>query len=529
MTYQEIHNYKDIRQKILLGLDKISEPVRQTLTPKGKNVIYQDDFGNPQVTNDGVTIAKNIELEDPIENVVSTLVKQSALRTNNIAGDGTTTSILLTQEIVKNGFRLIDEGFNAMSLSREIEKNSKLIINEIDKLFYKIKDDKQLEQIALVASNNDKEIAKNISIAVKHAGEDGLIIREVNPDIEDSIVTNEQGFKLEVGFFSPHFINTKNKFEAFHSNAKVLITDKKIFYPEEAIHILTTVADAGFNTLVIIASDFMGQALNVFVKNHIDKKINLLLIKEPTAGEKNFSILEDLSIYLGCPLITEKKGDLTQNLKIEHFGTAKRVLSNPRQTTFLHTKPGMFLNKRIEALKEEKEKVKSPGEKEKLKKRIASMTSGITTISFNAKTDTEAKEKMFRYEDALNATLNSYKTGYVAGGGITLWEAFKNCKDKININLRLLFEKVCQSPLKQIAENCDLHFSTLLSKVSKNIGYNAVTDKYVDLIKAGIIDPTLVVKTAFSSAISAANLILSSDYIITNIKKDDDTKTKQRT
>ena len=528
--YKEIHNYSDIKNKILETVEKVSKPIIGTLTPKGSNVIYSSAYGCA-VTNDGVTIAKQIVLQDNVENTIAQLLIHSAVRTNLEAGDGTTTSILLSREFIKEGFKLLDSGWNPMNLKRTLEKVGDKVLENLKELSMEIEGEKKLNWIAKVSSNNDEEIAKDVVKAVLVAGEKGLVLLQEN--IEDKTeIKIDDGFLLKEGMFSPHLTNRGNRFIAEYRDVHVLVTDKRIYSAEEAISILKVLADKGIKNIVIVARDFIGQSPNVFLTNHDQKKMNILLIKDTTATDSNSTTLEDLAAYLGTYVLTDKTGGLTSEIEISDFGIVERVVSDLNQTLFLNKKTKQ-VKERIKAIEDQIAKMKDEYKKKELEERIARMTSGTVTIFVGGKTPIETRERILRFEDAINATRNSQKDGYVVGGGLALYNAFENTKlNKEDLDIFNLFKSVCLSPLKQIAKNCDVHYTTLIQKVEegkdKNIGYNAITDKFEDLHRAGIIEPLTVVEKAFKNALSIANIILSANFIITE-EKDDDKENSPKT
>src|SRR3990167_1504451 len=519
---KDIFEYSQVRDRILSGLAKVSDPVVGTLTPQGKNVIFEDEIGNIFSTNDGYTIIKNITLDDPVENAIASMVKQASFKTNIVAGDGTTTTILMASNLIRNGFKLIDNGWNPMDLSRNLENLSSLLIDEIDKRKVKVKNDTDLEYIALVSSNNDKEVAKNVSNVIKKSGEDGLVFLEyTNRDVVE--IVEENGFVLNSGYFSNYLINNKEKMTAQYDKVLVMITDRRIYYEEEVLAILNKVASFEQNKVVVIAKDFIGQALNIFISNHIDGKINMniLLVKET-----DDDVLEDLASYLGVEILTEKRGSIIEQLSERHFSLVNKAYSDKHRSVIAKVvlKDNKELDKRIEAIKSKLEEVnKDSPEEKKLRGRLACLTKGITTIKVGGKTQAEVREKLFRYEDSINATRNALKNGYVLGGGVTLWTIFRNLPKRtyaeLQDDLKDLLKKFCQSPLEQIAKNCNLHLPTVLTNVTDTVGYNAVTETYADMQESGIIEPVMVLKSAVENSFSIARIILSGNYFILTKQK----------
>lgn len=512
--YKDIHHYSEIREKLIRGLDRFSKPIISTLSPKGSNVIFETDSGEYINTNDGVTIAKNIMLEDTVENVVASIVRHASLHTNAVAGDGTTTTVLLSQKLIKEGFKLLDDGWNPMELKRNIEKASEKIIENIKKQAQKITSKKDIEFIARVSSNNDDEITKNVADAISHIDEHGMIMLDRNND-ETTQVDIEDGYIVDDGYFSRDYIQ-KGTSSAQYENVHVLVTDKRIYYEDEAFSILETLKKEGINDVVIIARDFIGKAKNVFSANHSKGTMNILLIKEGTATEHDSSILSDIAAYLGTNLVSDTKGKLTLKVTKDDFAVAERVFCDGTKT-IIKAKETVQRKLHTKSLKQEFEKDK---DNEKLKKRIAKLTTGIVTIKVGATTDVELREKLYRYEDAVNAAQVARREGYVIGGGMGLYRAIQDTDlSELPLDIKRLYDNISVTPLQQIAQNCNIHFDTMLENVKKGKGYNAIKDSYGDLLKDGVIEPVLVLKFALQNAVSVAGVLLSSQYIITNSNK----------
>lgn len=517
---KEISTYKKAKNRIILGINCLADPIRQTLTSKGGNVIIEDN-NSVRITNDGVTIANYIESEDSVANSIIQIIRQAAMRTNALVGDGTTTSILLAQSMLLGGFKLLDKGWNPMLLKKELEKAGSILKDYFKTQIHKIIDDNDLTFIANISANNDMEIANNIVKAVLAVGEDGLCVIEDNPSAETEVKI-ESGFEMESGMFSPLFSNQKNKLEAQYKDVKILITDKRIYYPNEVLAILEPLAQNRITDVVVVAKDFIGQAPNIFLANHIQRKMNILLIKDSDKNINNTDNLEDLAVYLNTKVISDKSGKLTFNINLEDFGTIKGIFSYSNKTVFYNPGSNINLQMRIQSIKNEIEKIKDEKLKEPLKKRLAKMTKGTATIMVGGKTPIEVRERMYRYEDSFNATRSAMSDGYVIGGGLSLWNAFNEAKTallkEIKPEVVEIIEKTCSAPLKQISENCNINYKTLMSKVANSkgkIGYNTATEKYENLMKSGIIEPYLVLKLSFENALSVASMIISSPFLIT--------------
>lgn len=517
-----VYPYSQIKSKILEAVDMISDPVRQTLSPKGGNVLFEDDNGEPKYTNDGATIARNINVKDPVHNYVINIIKQSSLKTNLEAGDGTTTSIVLTRVLLKEGFKMLEEGVNLIVLKKKLEEMADTLVNRIKERAIKIKTDSDLLNIATISANNDPVIAKDVVEIVKFAGEDGMIFIEQNNKIETEITT-EPGFRLNSGMFAPELRTSPSRIVANHKNVPVFITDKRLYYTEEAESILNTVLKGGHKKVVIVARDFVGQAPNIFIGNHAKGVIQVLLVKDSTATEKESPVLDDLATYLGGKVIKEKTGSLVNKIKMEDFCFASNVYSDGEKTIInpkiANTKA---INELVKGLKDELKDRRNKEDPE-LKRRIASLTSGTTTVKVGGSTNLEITEKIYRYEDAINASRAAKKDGYLVGGGVALLKAYnRNDYDEIT---QTLAKRFTEASVRQIAENCGKHadfiVETILSNKNLNYGYNAMTDSYDDLLKVGVVDPFKVTEMAIRNAVSVSNALLSSNYIIVNDRTED--------
>lgn len=516
-----IHKYNDIKDKIIRGVDAIADPVRQTLSPRGGNALIEDDKLNHILTNDGVTIARNITIKDPIENSIVSIIKEAALKTNAEAGDGTTTTILLSQVLIKEGLKMVDEGYSWIDI-REIFKGvgdnikKRIIQNKID-----IKNDKDLENIAKISANSDEKIAKDVVEVIKIAGEDGMVFLEPNVKANTELV-KDLGFMINSGIPYPELLNEPGKFTITYKDVPILITDKRIYYPEEAETILTTALQSGYKNVVIVAADFMGDAVNTFITNHTKGIINVLLIKDPKCTERDNTSLQDLASYLDGKVVSDKTGSLVNKITKKDFVMANQVYADPTKTLITPQKSASKeLKERIKYIKEESKK--NPDDKV-LKGRLSSLTNGVVTIKVGGNTRIEIREKIYRYEDAVNATRAAMRGGYLVGGGIGLLGAF-NPKDYTTETIPIA-RKYCEAVVRQIAENCGKHPDTVLENIrTLKRGYNALTNKYEDLLKAGVIDPYLVIKLAIDNSVTVANIIISiKNYIINNLEDYDKEK-----
>ena len=523
---KEVFSYGEVREKILSGVKKLSEPVIQTISPKGRNVLFEGADGDAKSSNDGFTIAKEIILEDPIENTAANAIKQAAFRTNQEVGDATSTTILEAKVMVEEGFKLIDSGWNPMTLKRAIEKTTADILKEVRKMKREVKTPTDIGWIANISANNDKEIAADVVDIVTTAGLKGAVLLEDNRDPKTEII-KEQGFVVESGLAYSELSNQKGRNEAQYKEVKVLVTDKRIYYANDALAIMKVVQEAGFNTVVIVARDFIGVSPNVFITNHKEGKMNVVLIKDKTAGDNGSVVLEDLAQYLGTEVVSEKKGDLTKFLKITDFATAGRVVSNQLNSLIVASKPNPALKYLTKQLETEIKKVKSDTEKKKLERRLANLTNGVVTVRIGGNTQIEMVERIYRYEDAINAARRAMEHGYVIGGGITLYKAFYSTKIE-DRDISALFDKVTKASIRQIAINCDAHYPTVLENIKdgKTV-YNALTGEFEDINSTEVIEPLLATEQALKNATSAATQILSSGYMIV-YKRSDEEKVKNK-
>jgi len=516
MSSKKVYHYPDIRKEILEAVDMIANPVVSTLSPRGSNVVYQDSNGNPEVTNDGVTIAKNISSKNEIHNTIIDIIKHSSLKTNSEAGDGTTTSILLSQVLIKEGFKLIDEGMNPIELKRRLEGVCEVLLSNIKKGVITIptSGDREMHRIAVISANNDDVIAKDVVEIVKFAGDLGMVFIEPNNKLETELV-KEPGFRIEQGMFSPELRNNPSQFSATYKDVPVLLTDKRIYYREEAETILSVAIKAGYKNIVVIARDFIGEAVNTFLANH-NKTINVLLIKDPLVTEKNSESLDDLAIYINGHVVKEKNGRLVDNITEKDFTVVNQVYADPVKTIITpKIVSSIKLDALVDSLKVELEKDKDNKE---IKRRLACLTAGTINVKVGGATPIEQTEKIYRYEDAINATRAAVKDGYLVGGGIALLNSYN--EEDIEPEMRTLAKRFTEASVRQIAKNCgkyeDHVLQTIRSGKGKNYGYNAMSDTYGDLLKDGVIDPYKVTEMAIRNSVSIANVILSSKYLIVN-------------
>jgi len=515
----------DARQRLLKGVEKLAAAVKITLGPKGRNVVLDKKYGSPMITNDGVTIAKEIDLPDVFENMGAQMVKEVATKTNDVAGDGTTTATLLAESIIREGLRNLTAGANPMKLKHGIEKAVKKIKEILSEMAIQIGDSK--EKIAQVAtiSAQDEMVGKLIAEVMDMVGNDGVIQVEESQTmgLDKEVV---EGMQFDNGYISPYFITDPSRMEAVYDDPKILITDKKISSVQDLLPILEKVAHAGRKELVIIAEDVDGEALATLVLNKLRGVFNVLAVKAPGFGDRRKEMLKDIAVLTGGTVITEEIGLKLDNAELNHLGEARRIVSDKDKTTIIEGKGDKKeIKARVEELKVMLSKTTSDFDKEKIQERLAKLGGGVGVIKVGAATEIELKEKKHRIEDALNATRAAVEEGIVPGGGVALLLAAKGLEsmkgedadETTGINI---VRSVLSSPLRQIAENAGKEGSVVIDKVmalKEGEGYDAAKDKYVDMVKAGIIDPKMVVRSALENAASVASVFLTMEGAVCDI------------
>ena len=520
-----IHKYQDIKDKISQGLDTIANPVRQTLSPRGGNVLFENSNGDFVLTNDGITIAKEISVEDRLVNSVIEIVKGASLKTNAEAGDGTTSTIILTQTLAKEALKLIDEGIGWIDIRDNLNKLSESLLKRISESKIDVKTDKDLWNVAMISANNDTDVAKNVLDVIKTAGEDGMVFIESNNKVETEI-NKDLGFMVKSGIlFQELLLESRPVIKL--KDVPTLLTDKRIYYPDEAESILRIAIESGWSNVAIVARDFIGEAVPVFIANH-KKNINVVLIKDPKCTENDNTSLDDLAFYLGGKVITEKTGNLVKSIKAQDFVVVNSIYQDPQKTLITpKSSNSKSLKERIKYLKDELSKDK---ESRTIKERLSSLTNGVVTVKVGGRTNIELREKIFRYEDAINATRSAKKYGYLVGGGIGLLNAY-NEKDYDNL-MRPVARKFTEAIIRQVATNCGKHEDTVLENIQKSkiksFGYNALTDKYEDLLFSGVVDAYMSTKMAIENSVSAVNTLISIKYYLINQIKDDKDKKSRR-
>ena len=537
MAKQIVHG-EESRQAILRGVNILADAVKVTLGPKGRNVVIEKKFGSPTITKDGVTVAKEIELQDPRENMGAQMVKEVASKTSDVAGDGTTTATVLAQAIYREGVKTVAAGANPMALKRGIEKAIAVIAGEIDKktgergrgeldkLSKPVSGD-MIGQVGTISANNDETIGKIIAEAMKKVGKDGVITVEESKTLETQLDVVE-GMQFDRGYLSPYFVTDPERMEASLENAYILIHEKKISSMKDLLPLLEQIAKGG-KPLIIIAEDVEGEALATLVVNKLRGTLQVAAVKAPGFGDRRKAMLDDIAIITGGKSITEDLGIKLENVQISDLGQAKRITIDKDNTTIIEGKgkPGT-IEGRVKEIRGQIEKTTSDYDREKLQERLAKLVGGVAVIKVGAATETEMKEKKARVEDAMHATRAAVEEGIVPGGGVALARsaaALDKLKlegdEQIGVNI---VKRAIQEPLRQIAENAGEEGAIVLGKVldakDSNFGYNAFSNEYEDLVKAGVLDPTKVVRTALQNAGSIASLMLTTEALVADIPEE---------
>ena len=522
---------QDARQAMQRGVAKLARAVKVTLGPKGRNVIIQKSFGSPTVTKDGVTVAKEIELEDKYEDMGAKMVKEVASKTSDVAGDGTTTATVLAEAIYNEGLRAVVAGVNPMLMKRGMDKAVADIVEHLKKMSTKVSNTKETEQVATVASNFDAEIGKMIAEATEKVGKDGVITVEEGKSLKTEVEWVE-GMQFDRGYLSPYFVTNPAEMEAVLEDAYILIHEKKISTVKDLVPLLEKVAQSG-RPLLIIAEDIEGEALATLVINKLRGTFRCAAVKAPGYGDRRKAMLEDIAVLTGGRPIFEALGIELENVTLRDLGQAKKVVIDKDNTTIIEgAGKSDAIKGRIEAIRREIKETKSDYDREKLEERLAKLAGGVAKINVGAATESEMKEKKARVEDALHATRAALEEGILPGGGVALLRAAKavNSSD-LGHDEKVGYEiivRACSSPLHQIAENAGQDGGVVVAKVVEgkgNFGYDALKDEYTDLVRAGIIDPTKVTRSALQNAASVSTLLLTSDALIADIPKEEKKET----
>jgi chaperonin GroEL len=530
MAAKQLQFDENARHTLLRGVEKLSKAVKATLGPSGRNVILDKKFGSPTITKDGVTVAKEIELEDPYENMGAQLVREVASKTSDVAGDGTTTATILAESIYREGLRNVTAGANPTSLQRGIMKGVDAIVEELKKLSKKVSDRTEIAQVATVSANWDKTIGEIIADAMDKVGKDGTITVEEAKSIETTLEVVE-GMQFDKGYLSPYFVTNAEAMEAILENAYILIYEKKISSLKDLLPLLEKVAKAG-RPLLIIAEDVEGEALATLVVNKLRGTLQVCAVKAPGFGDRRKAMLEDIAVLTGGRLISEDLGIKLENIKLEDMGKAKRVTVDKENTTIVEgAGKNADIQGRVAQIRRQIEETTSDYDREKLQERLAKLAGGVAVINVGAATETEMKEKKARVEDALHATRAAVEEGIVAGGGVAFLrsqKALDNVKDletdeKIGIQI---VRRAIEEPTRQLADNAGAEGALVVEEVKKrkgNEGYDVATEQYTDLVKAGIVDPTKVTRSALQNAASIAGLLLTTEALVTEIPEKEKT------
>jgi len=530
MAAKQLQFDENARHTLLRGIEKLAKAVKATLGPSGRNVILDKKFGSPTITKDGVTVAKEIELEDPYENMGAQLVREVASKTSDVAGDGTTTATILAESIYREGLRNVTAGANPTSLQRGIMKGVEAIVEELKKLSKKVSDRTEIAQVATVSANWDKTIGEIIADAMDKVGKDGTITVEEAKSIETTLEVVE-GMQFDKGYLSPYFVTNAEAMEAVLENAYILIYEKKISSLKDLLPLLEKVAKAG-RPLLIIAEDVEGEALATLVVNKLRGTLQVCAVKAPGFGDRRKAMLEDIAVLTGGRLISEDLGIKLENIKLEDLGRAKRITIDKENTTIVEGEGKKAdIQGRVAQIRRQIEETTSDYDSEKLQERLAKLAGGVAVINVGAATETEMKEKKARVEDALHATRAAVEEGIVPGGGVAFLrtqKALDNIKDleadeKVGV---AIVRRAIEEPTRQLADNAGREGALVVEEVKKrkgNEGYDVSADEYTDLVKAGIVDPTKVTRTALQNAASIAGLLLTTEALVTEIPEKEKT------
>ena len=524
---KEIKFSEDARNEMLRGVDKLADTVKTTMGPKGRNVVLEQSYGNPTITNDGVTIAKSIELENHFENMGAKLVSEVASKTNDIAGDGTTTATVLTQAIVNAGMKTVTAGANPVGIRRGIDKATRAAVEALKKMSHDVKTKDDIAQIASISADN-KEVGKLIADAMEKVGNDGVITLEDSRGVDTSVDVVE-GMSFDRGYMSQYMVTDNDKMEADLDNPYILITDKKISNIQDILPLLQSVVQEG-RALLIIADDITGEALPTLVLNKIRGTFNVVAVKAPGFGDRRKAQLQDIAVLTGGTVISDDLGMNLKDATVEQLGQANKVTVTKDSTTIVDGAGAKeAIAERVDQIKQAISKATSDFDKEKLQERLAKLSGGVAVVRVGAATETEMKEKKYRIEDALNATRAAVQEGFVPGGGTALVnvlpaldEVEATGDEATGVNI---VKDALEAPVRQIAENAGVEGSVIVNQLKSEkpgIGYNAADGKFEDMVKAGIVDPTKVTRSALQNAASVSALLLTTEAVVAD--KPDDSK-----
>ncbi|MFH0701949.1 MAG: chaperonin GroEL [bacterium] len=519
---------EEARRALERGIDAVADAVKVTLGPKGRNVVLEKKFGSPQIVNDGVTIAKEIEVSDHAENVGAQLIKEVSSKTNDVAGDGTTTAAVLAQAIVKEGLKNVAAGANPIGIKRGIDKAVAIAVEEIKRSAKKIESKESIAQVATISSGNDTEIGNLIADAMDKVGKDGVITVEESKSIGTELKVVE-GMQFDKGYISPYFVTDPERMETVLDDVLILCANKKINLISDLVPVLEQVAREG-KAILIIAEDVEGEALATLVVNTMRKVLRAVAVKAPGFGDRRKAMLEDIAVLTGGELFTEELGIKLENITTQMMGKARRVtVSKDKTTIVVGDETKKTVDERVKMIKRQIQESDSDYDKEKLQERLAKLAGGVAVIEVGAATETELKERKLRIEDALNATRAAIEEGIVAGGGVTLIkvakvlaERVKNIQGDEKTGAEILL-RALDAPLRQIANNAGAHGEVIVEKVkemSDNQGFDAQNNKFVDMIQAGIVDPAKVTRSALENAASIASMLLTTEVAIVEIPEE---------
>ncbi|HEY2855204.1 MAG TPA: chaperonin GroEL [Gemmatimonadaceae bacterium] len=528
MAAKELHFNVDARAALKRGVDQLAEAVKVTLGPKGRNVVIDKKFGAPTVTKDGVTVAKEIELSDPLENMGAQMVKEVATKTSDLAGDGTTTATVLAQAIFREGLKNVTAGANPMALKRGIDRAVGSVVEELKKISVPTGGKKEIAQVGTISANNDPEIGNLIAEAMEKVGKDGVITVEEARGLDTTLETVD-GMQFDRGYVSPYFVTDPEKMEAVLEDALILIHDKKVSSMKDLLPVLEKVAQQG-RPLLIIAEDIEGEALATLVVNKLRGTLRVSAVKAPGFGDRRKAMLQDIAVLTGGQVISEEVGFKLENAVVSDLGRAKRIVVDKDNTTIIDGNgEEKAIEGRIAEIRVAVDKSTSDYDKEKLQERLAKLAGGVAVINVGAATEAEMKEKKARVEDALHATKAAADEGIVPGGGVALLRAQRTLKtlklddpdEQIGVEI---VRRALEEPIRMIVQNAGAEGSLVVEKVRSSkddaFGYNALTDTYENLVQAGVIDPTKVTRTALQNAASIAGLLLTTEAIVVEKKED---------
>ncbi len=521
MAKRIIYN-ENARRALERGMDILAESVAVTLGPKGRNVVLEKKFGAPQIVNDGVTIAKEIELEDHVENTGVSLIRQAASKTNDAAGDGTTTATVLAHAMVKEGLRNVAAGANAISLKRGIDKATNFLVEKIAEHARSVEDSKAIAQVGTISAGNDEEVGQMIAEAMDKVGKEGVISLEEGKSMTTELEITE-GMRFDKGYISPYFVTDTERMEAVFDEPFILITDKKIALVQDLVPVLEQVARAG-RPLIILAEDIEKEALATLVVNRLRGVLNVAAVKAPGFGDRRKAMLEDIAILTGGQLITEDAGLKLDNTKLDMLGKARRITITKDNTTIVAEGNEASVKARCEQIRRQIEETDSSYDKEKLQERLAKLAGGVAVIKVGAATETEMKDRKLRLEDAINATKAAVEEGIVPGGGTTLAHLGPQLEEWAQANLKneeltgaMIVARALAAPLKRIAENAGQNGAVIAERVKEkefNVGYDAAKGEFADMFEAGIVDPAKVTRSALQNAASIAGMVLTTECIV---------------